>query len=71
MFPLSGAFKWKKKREIDSNVVKLQKISAFVANARDENDSCNKVCFNTKMIVMIAKKLMRRTQVMPVRVMHG
>ena len=52
---LSGAQKWKKQLEINANVVKLQKISAFIANAKDENDAYIKFVSTQKMIVMIAK----------------
>ena len=47
MSSLSEAKKRKKQREISSNVVNLQSKCIF-ANARDDKDTYNKVCFNTK-----------------------
>ena len=52
---LSGAQKWNKQREIDSNIVKLQTIGVFFANAGDENDTHIKLVWTQKMIIMIAK----------------
>ena len=59
---LSGAQKWKKQLEINGNVVKLQKINAFIANAKDKNDAYIKFVSTQKMIVIIVKTLIRRTQ---------
>ena len=47
MFPLSGAQKWKKQREINSNVVKLQTKCIFCQCQRWKWH-LYKVCFNTK-----------------------